>query len=70
MSSRRVRKGPGRRPMSEKRRQFLELLAQGWSVRGARCVSEVGDLEVVGQHLEERLDGAAKGWHGQIRAAA
>ena len=35
MSSRRVRKGPGRRPMSEKRRQFLELLAQGWSVRGA-----------------------------------
>ena len=35
MSSRRVRKGPGRRPMSDKRRQFLELLAQGWSVRGA-----------------------------------
>jgi len=35
MSSRRVRSGPGRRPMTEKRRQFLELLAQGWSVRGA-----------------------------------
>lgn len=35
MSSRRVPKGPGRRPMTEKRRQFRELLAQGWSVRGA-----------------------------------
>lgn len=35
MSSRRVRKGPGRRPMSEKRRRFLDLLAQGWTLRDA-----------------------------------
>lgn len=35
MSSRRVPKGPGRRPMTKKRRQFLESLAFGWSVRGA-----------------------------------
>lgn len=35
MSSRRVPKGPGRRPMTDKRRQFLELLAEGWSVRSA-----------------------------------
>jgi IS30 family transposase len=35
MSSRRVPKGPGRRPMTDKRRQLLELLAQGWTVRSA-----------------------------------
>lgn len=35
MSSRRVPKGPGRRPMTEKRRRFLELMAQGWTLRGA-----------------------------------
>ena len=37
MSARRVKKGLGRRPMSEKRRQFLELLARGRSLRGA-CI--------------------------------
>jgi IS30 family transposase len=35
MSSRRVPKGPGRRPMTDKRRRFQELLAQGWSLAGA-----------------------------------
>lgn len=35
MSSRRVPKGPGRRPMSQKRREFVELLAKGWSMRAA-----------------------------------
>jgi IS30 family transposase len=35
MSSRRVPKGPGRRPMSQKRRQFVELLANGWSLSAA-----------------------------------
>ena len=35
MSSRRIPKGPGRRPMSEKRRRFQELLAQGWTPAGA-----------------------------------
>jgi IS30 family transposase len=39
-SSRRVRKGPGRRPMSAKRQRFMELRAQGWSIRGA--AREVG----------------------------
>ena len=29
VSSRRVRKGPGRRPLSAKRQQFLKLLARG-----------------------------------------
>lgn len=40
MSSRRVRKGPGRRPMSDKRQQFLKLLARGWTPAAAR--REVG----------------------------
>lgn len=40
MSSRRVKKGPGRRPLSAKRQRFMELRAQGWSIRGA--AREVG----------------------------
>ena len=40
MSTRRVPKGPGRRPKSLARRRFMELLAEGWSMRAA-C-KEVG----------------------------
>jgi IS30 family transposase len=40
LSSRRVKKGPGRRPLSAKRQRFMELRAQGWSIRGA--AREVG----------------------------
>ena len=40
VSSRRVRKGPGRRPMSAKLQQFLKLLARGWTAAAAR--REVG----------------------------
>ena len=40
LSSRRVKKGPGRRPMSAKRQRFTELRAHGWSIRGA--AREVG----------------------------
>ncbi len=39
-SSRRVKKGPGRRPQSAKRQRFMELRARGWSVRSA--AREVG----------------------------
>lgn len=39
-SSRRVKKGPGRRPLSTKRQRFMELRARGWSVRAA--AREVG----------------------------
>ena len=35
MSSRRVKKGPGRRPLSAKRLRFLQLRQQGWSIRAA-----------------------------------
>lgn len=40
MSSRRVKKGPGRRRLSAKRQRFMERRAQGWSTRGA--AREVG----------------------------
>jgi IS30 family transposase len=36
VSSRRVHKGPGRRPMSAKRQQFLKLLARGRTPPAAR----------------------------------
>ena len=39
-SSRRVKKGPGRRPQSAKRQRFMESRARGWSVRAA--AREVG----------------------------
>jgi IS30 family transposase len=39
-SSRRVKKGPGRRPQSAKREKFMELRARGWSIRAA--AREVG----------------------------
>lgn len=34
-SSRRVKKGPGRRPQSANRQRFMELRAPGWSIRAA-----------------------------------
>jgi len=40
LSSRRVKKGPGRRSLSAKRQRFMDLRAQGWSIRGA--AREVG----------------------------
>lgn len=42
MSSCRVPKGPGRRPMSDKRRQFVELLARDWTLRAACRELEIG----------------------------
>lgn len=45
-SSRRVKKGPGRRPQSAKRQRFMELRARGWSVRSA--AREVGVSRTAG----------------------
>lgn len=39
-STRRTKKGPGRRPLSAQRRQFMDLIDRGWSIRGA--AREVG----------------------------
>lgn len=46
MSTRRVAKGPGRRPQSGKREQFMRLLSKGWSVASAR--REVGVSRTTG----------------------
>ena len=35
-TTRRVKKGPGRRPQSAKRQRFMELLGRGWTVAAAR----------------------------------
>lgn len=63
MSSRRVPKGPGRRPMTQKRRQFLELLGQGWSVRSA-CrnlgISRSSGNRWKNGSLERQKDGTVK----------
>lgn len=45
-SSRRVKKGPGRRPQSAKRQRFMELRERGWSIRAA--AREVGVARTTG----------------------
>lgn len=47
-STRRVKKGPGRRPLSAKRRRFMELRARGWSIAGA--AREVGVSRTTGNN--------------------
>lgn len=47
-STRRVKKGPGRRPQSAKRRRFMELRARGWSISGA--AREVGVSRTTGNN--------------------
>lgn len=46
-STRRIPKGPGRRPKSLARRRFVKLMEQGWTVRGA-C-REIGVCRQTGQ---------------------
>lgn len=48
MSSRRVKKGPGRRPQSAKRQRFMELRERGWSVLAAS--REVGVSRTAGNN--------------------
>lgn len=48
MSTRRIPKGPGRRPKSLARRRCMELLAQGWSLNAA-C-REVGVVRTTGHN--------------------
>jgi transposase, IS30 family len=47
-SSRRVRKGPGRRPQSAKRQGFMELRERGWSILAA--AREVGVSRTTGNN--------------------
>lgn len=48
VSSRRVQKGPGARPMSAKRARFVELRARGWSIKAA--AREVGISHSTGKN--------------------
>ena len=47
-SSRRVRKGPGRRPQSAKRQRFMALRERGWSILAA--AREVGVSRTTGNN--------------------
>jgi IS30 family transposase len=47
-SSRRVKKGPGRRPQSAKRQRFVELRERGWSILAA--AGEVGVSRTTGNN--------------------
>jgi transposase, IS30 family len=47
-STRRVKKGPGRRPQSAKRQRFMELRARGFSIRAA--AREVGASRSAGNN--------------------
>jgi IS30 family transposase len=47
-STRRVKKGPGRRPQSAKRQRFMELRARGWSIWAA--AREVGVSRTTGNN--------------------
>jgi transposase, IS30 family len=47
-SSRRVKKGPGRRPQSAKRQRFVELRERGWSILAA--AREVGVSRTTGNN--------------------
>jgi transposase, IS30 family len=48
LSSRRVKKGPGRRPQSAKRQRFMELRERGWSILAA--AREVGVSRTTGNN--------------------
>jgi transposase, IS30 family len=48
VSSRRVQKGPGRRPQSAKRQRFMELRERGWSILAAS--REVGVSRTAGNN--------------------
>ncbi len=48
LSSRRVKKGPGRRPQSAKRHRFVELRSRGWSIMAA--AREVGVSRTAGHN--------------------
>ena len=48
LSTRRVRKGPGRRPQSAKRQRFTELRGRGWSILAA--AQEVGVSRTTGNN--------------------
>ena len=68
-STRRVKKGPGRRPQSAKRQRFMELRDRGWSIRAAaREVAFPGRRETTGRAATRptavRSSGSCRRWSG------
>jgi transposase, IS30 family len=61
LSSRRVKKGPGRRPQSAKRQRFVELRERGWSILAA--AREVGVSRTTGNNWSR---GYKTYRHGQV----
>lgn len=61
LSSRRVKKGPGRRPQSAKRERFVELRERGWSIFAA--AREVGVSRTAGNNWSR---GYKTYRHGQV----
>ena len=61
MSSRRAKKGPGRRPQSAKRQRFMELRERGWSILAA--AREVGVSRTTGNNWSR---GYKTYRHGQV----
>ena len=61
LSSRRVKKGPGRRPLSAKRQRFVELRERGWSI--AAAAREVGVSRTAGHNWSR---GYKTYRHGQV----
>jgi transposase, IS30 family len=61
LSSRRVKKGPGRRPQSAKRQRFVELRERGWSILAA--AREVGVSRTTGNNWSR---GYRTYRHGQV----
>ena len=61
LSSRRVRKGPGRRPQSARRQRFTELRARGWSILAA--AGEVGVSRTTGNNWSRGYNTYR---HGQV----
>jgi transposase, IS30 family len=61
LSSRRVKKGPGRRPQSAKRRRFVELRERGWSILAA--AREAGVSRTTGNNWSR---GYKTYRHGQV----
>jgi hypothetical protein len=51
-STRRVKKGPGRRPQSAKRQRFMELRARGWSISGLDDLPGAAPQHHPGRHLQ------------------
>lgn len=61
LSSRRVKKGPGRRPLSAKRARFMQLRERGWSIMAA--AREVGVSRSAGNNWSH---GYKTYRHGQV----